>query len=349
MALVASICFISGVSFAKDYASFGPISIRNQNPVYLQNLGLTPRRAETLPEKMIEMRIDSAYSNLYEYGADTNTTLDLDMEYWRIGLNFDYGLTENLEVGMEVPFVHFNGGFLDAFIQSFHKFFGLPNGGRGQVPNNRFSYSFEANDSFLMNFSKADLGIGDITFHIKNQLTGEDDDYPDLAWFADIKIPSGKKSRGFGSGAPDLGLGVALDASYKRLHGHFNCGYFVLGGSDLIDGYMRNQMFAYTVAGEITILPTWSGIVQLNGSTPLLEGTSYDSWNGVPLDLIVGFRGEEKDIFKNSDLIWQFGFSEDVTSKGPSVDFTVFMSIGFRFDLIGRSRPVGDWLAMKTD
>jgi len=345
--LFFAMCSAPGRVFARDYPSFGPISVRNQNPVYLQNLGLTPRRAEPLPHGTLETRIDSAYSNMYEYGQDANSMMDLDMEFWRLALHVDYGLTQDLEIGVEIPFVHFNGGFLDSFIQDFHNAFGLPNGGRDQVANNQFSYRFDAGGQTLFNFPAATFGLGDISIHVKNQLAGEDSDWPDLAWFADIKFPTGRRSRGFGSGAPDFGFGAILDASWKRLHGHFNCGYFVLGGNNMIDGFMYNNMFAYTVAGEVTILDNWSGIIQLNGSTPLLTGASYDQWNGVPLDLIVGFRGEEKRIIDNYDLIWQFGFSEDVTSRGPSVDFTIFLSIGFRFNLFERSRPVGDWLAVK--
>lgn len=343
---VILICLTAGMAHARDYPSFGPISVRNQNPVYLQNLGLTPRRAEPLPQGTLETRVDSAYSNLYEYGQNANATLDLDMEIWRLALNVDYGLTEDLEIGVEIPFMHFNGGFLDSFIRHFHDAFGLPNGGRDQVPDNRFSYRFNIGGNDLMNFPPADFGLGDIAIHFKQQLAGEDSDWPDLSWFADIKFPTGKQSRGFGSGGPDFGFGALLDASYKRLHGHFNCGYFALGGNSLIDGYMYSEMFAYMVAGEVTLLPTWSVIVQMNGSTPLLEGADFDTWDGVPLDLIVGFRGEEQNIIGNNDIIWQFGFSEDVTSQGPSVDFTVFLSIGFRFNLFERGRPAGDWLAV---
>ena len=89
-------------------------------------------------------------------------------------------------------------------------------------------------------------------------------------------------------------------------------------------------------------------IVQLDGSTPLFNSTSMDNWDGVPMNLIVGFRGEERSIIRNSDLIWQFGFVEDITSRGPAVDFTVFFSLGMRFDTLGRHRPAGDWLARKV-
>ncbi len=47
--------------YARNYNSFGPISVRNQNPVYLQNLGLT-RGAEPLANGTLETRIDSGFT-----------------------------------------------------------------------------------------------------------------------------------------------------------------------------------------------------------------------------------------------------------------------------------------------
>lgn len=332
---------------ARLWRGFGPINTRTQNPVYLQSLGLTATRAEVLPEGTFEWRVDSAYSNLYEHGTSGSNILDLDMEFWRISPNFSYGLTRDLEVGIEIPLVHFNGGFLDGFIQKFHNFFGFPNGGRENVPNGRFSYLAAAHGETLFDYSSAAMGLGDITLNLKHQLTGECADLPALAIFANIKFPTGKSSHGFGNGSPDFGLGIAVEDSWKRLHGYFNAYYMATGGNENIGEYMHNEMFAFMIAGELSILPDWSFIVQLNGSTPLLTKMNIDEWDGVPLDLVVGFKGEEQKLMGSHDFIWQFGFAEDVTSRGPSVDFTVFLSLGLRFDLFGRTRPAGDWLASR--
>jgi Protein of unknown function (DUF3187) len=345
--VIMASCTFAQQAFAKDFGGFGPISVRNQNPVYLQSLGLKPRRAEVLPEGVIEGRLDSAYSNIFKRTGNSSDFLDLDMEYWRLGINVAYGVAEDFELGIEVPIVHFNGGFLDGFIQDFHNAFGFPNGGRETVPNNRFSYRFDGNGNTIFDHSPATAGLGDITLGIKHQVTGQDSDWPAVAWFSELKLPTGRQSRGFGSGLLNFGIGAALDAKYDRIHGYCNVGYYVVGRDDALSQYQRNEMFAFMVAGEVTIIPTLAVIVQVAGSTPLLEGTNIESWNGVPMELIIGFRGEEEDLFDGGDLIWQVGFSEDLLSRGPSVDFTVFMSIGVRFDLFGRTRPVGDWLAKK--
>lgn len=345
--LIAFLVLLPASALARDHPGFGPISVRTQNPVYLQTLGLTPQRAEVVPEGAIEVRFDSAYSNLFERGTSATSSLDLDMEVWRLAPQVKYGITDDLEAGIEVPLLNFNGGFLDSFIQRFHRFFGLPNAGRDQVPDGRYSYRFDANGATRFNYSSAALGLGDIVLHLKHQLTGEDRDAPAFAIFADVKLPTGKKDRGFGTGAPDFGLGGVLEASYRRLHGYLNLGYFANGGSDRFGDYMRGQMFAYNVAGELTLLPSWTLVVGLNGSTPLLSGAGIGEWDGFPMDLVVGFRGEEAKLLGGQNFIWQVGFAEDITGGGPSVDFTVFLSLGIRLDVFGRSRPAGDWLARR--
>lgn len=343
--IIAAAVSVPAGALARDYPGFGPISLRTQNPVYLQSLGLSPMRAEVVPEGTLEARIDSAYSNLFERGRSAWAFLDLDMEVWRLTPLIRYGITDDLEVGLEIPLLNFNGGFLDGFIQRFHNFFHLPNGGRESVPDGRYSYRFDANGATRFNYPTAAMGLGDIILHFKHQLTGEDRDWPAIAIFADIKLPTGKSDRGFGSGTPDFGFGTVIEASYRRLHGYCNVEYLALGGNAQYADYMYGQMFAYNVAGELTILPSWTFLVQLNGSTPLLHGAGLGEWDGFPLDLVVGFRGEEEKLLGGQNFVWQVGFAEDITGGGPSVDFTVFLSLGMRFDVLGRSRPAGDWLA----
>lgn len=346
--IIFALFISSSTANARDYNALGPITTRNQNPVYLQTLSLTPMRAYVLPEGTIEGRVDSAYSSVFLKNSNTTADLNLDMEIWRISPWVTYGIAEGMELGIEIPFLHFGGGVFDSFIQKFHNAFHFPNGGREQVADNQFSYLLGAGGSTQFNFPSADFGLGDISLHFKNQLTGEDKKWPAIAWFVDLKFPTGQKSRGFGNGSVDMGFGLAIETEYRRLHGFVNAGYYATGGNNLFVNYMHNEMLAYMVAGELSLLRSLSLIVQLDGSTPLLTKTRLEQWDGVPLDLVIGFRGELQKLIASEDFIWQFGFSEDVTSRGPSVDFTLFVSLGIRMDIFGKSRPAGDWLARKN-
>lgn len=341
------VLLLSHDAIARTHPSFGPITLREQNPIYLQNLGLTPTRARVLPEGSIETRLDWAYSSVFEQGTSATNRVTLDMEIMRLAAHMIYGLTSNFEVGIELPFYHSGGGFLDSFIQDFHRFFGLPNAGRETVFNNQYTYQFFSGGNLIYNVPSQSFMIGDITLRFKHHVVEETKSCPAMAWFADIKLPTGSPSRGTGSGAPDFGIGVALEKNYKRIHGYLDVEYVVVGGNDRIDAFMRQAMLAFAAAFEVSILDTWSGIVQLNGSSPLLAHTGMETWDGVPMNLIVGFRGEEPGLLGGRDLFWQAGFAEDILSSGPSVDFTAFLSLGIRFHKPKRVFNETQWLAVR--
>jgi len=336
---------IPSLGLAKTYSSFGPFTVRNQNPLYLQTLNLTPMRATVLPLHTLEFRIDSAYSNVFEKGSNSTYSYMADMELWRLAFHAIYAPRDDMEVGIEIPVIQLWSGFLDPFIQKFHNFFGFPNAGRENFPNNQFHFFLNKNGQTIYSVNSQTLNLGDITLHFKHHVLDEGRINPALAWFFDFKFPTGQWSRGLGSGAPDFGLGVALEKSYKRLHGYLNAAYFVSARNDSLEDLMNQVFFSYSASVEFTILPSWSVLAQINGGTPLLAHTGLDEWDGVPLDLIIGFKGEQKGLLWGNDLIWQVGFSEDATSGGPSVDFTTFLSIGMRFDVKKHKRYKGDWLA----
>jgi len=336
--MVLVIFILPRIGMAKTYPSFGFITYRDQNPFYLQTLNLTPIRATVLPRDTLKVRVDSAYSNVFETGTSSTNSFIADMEIWRLALNAAYALRDDLEVGLEIPFLQLWHGFLDPFIQDFHNFFGLPNGGRKQFPDNQYHFSFAANGKTIYNVNSQTMNLGDITLHLKQHVLDEGRINPAVAWFFDFKIPTGQISRGLGSGGTDYGFGLALEKSYKRIHGYLNTAYYVSGRHDHMEPYMNDVFFSYAAGIEVTLLPSWSVIAQVNSGTPLLAHTGINEWDGVPLDLIIGFKGEEEGLLWGHDLIWQAGFSEDATSAGPSVDFTAFLSIGMRLDTKGGKR-----------
>ena len=241
--------------------------------------------------------------------------------------------------------MHFDEGFLDKTIDKYHSAFGFPTSGRETENQNSFNYNFRANGNNLLSFGSHDFGLSDIVLHLKHNFWPETQTAPALAWFFDVKLPTGDRGDGLGSGEVGFGWGAAFEKSHRRFHGYGNLAYYLVGANDLIADYMYDKCFAYMLAAEWNILPTWSVIVQLTGGTPLLKSSNVEIWDGVPLDLVLGFRGEERKLFGSHDLIWQFGFSEDITARGPAVDFSFFFSLGVRFNKRAGSAYEGDWFA----
>jgi len=306
-------------------AQQGPFPIRTQQPIYLQTVTILPSRAKVLPTGALELRVDSAYSNLYERETNATYDINLDMELWRLAYVVNYGFAPNWEVGLEIPTLHFDGGFLDGFIQDYHNTFGFPNGGRNLVANGTFNHTISRNGQPIYSVGSQSLGVGDLTLNLKNQILEEGDLMPALGLTFAMKFPSGDADLGLGSGNVGFGLGTAFEKSWRRLHGYLNLNYLVDGGNERLGDLMVNEMFDFSLAGEVSFSKKVSGLVQLVGGTPRLKGTGLETWDGVPLDLILGARGNEGKFF------WQAAFSEDVRAVGPSVDFTAWISTGIHF------------------
>ena len=336
----ALFCFLPAIAHARYYPAKGPFPMRTQHPVYLQMVQLTPAKAEVLPTGNFEVRVDSSYSNLYE----RVNAINLDMELWYLNWVATYGLLPNLEVGLELPLIHFGTGFLDSFIQNYHNAFGFPNGGRDQVQNGLFTYRITRRGNVVYQVPSAvAVGLSDISLFGKYQFLDETDVRPAFASRLVLKFPTGNSVDGLGSGNVGVGVGLAAQKSYKRLHGYVNLNYLADLGNDSLAGLMKKHAFDFALAGEVSISKKVAAIVQLSGGTARLKGLGLTEWESMPLDFVVGARGEMKNFF------WQAAFSEDLRAIGPSVDFTVLMSVGMRFPLPGQLYQGDFWGSVKKE
>ena len=142
-----------------------------------------------------------------------------------------------------------------------------------------------------------------------------------------IKFPTGRRSQGFGSNNPGFGLGLALEKTIQRFHFYLNANALLEEENDRIASLENLVMFEGMLAGEFSISKHWSALLQFLGSSPGLKGGVQHSWNSTPLDFIAGFRAEYQPWFG------QIGFAEDLIGRGPSVDFTAWLALGYRFEV----------------
>lgn len=322
--LIASVC-------EARYPAQGPIGIISQNPLYLLFLQVTPEPATTLAHRELRLTTRGNYSNLFEQGASAKTgvALDLDMELFRPSFTLQWGFLPQWEFGIELPFLHFEGGFLDEFIQDYHNFFGFPNGGRNLVPNGRFSYLITQNGMPLYAVGTVPFRPSDIVLHVKRQFLQEEGSSPAVAGTFYLKLPTGSKSAGTGSGMVDAGFNLAVQKSYKRLHGYANLGGAILGVTDFgLQDFLNTYLWNWMAAMEIT---AWSHhlavIAQLQGDGSLFDGTGITDLDKGNLIFTLGLAGQE------GPWNWKVAFAEDPTGTGPSVDFTVFFEFSYTWSL----------------
>ena len=311
--------------FAHGAEGQGPFSHRIQNPLYLQLVSFNPERAKVLPPRQISLELTQGYSSVFERVAFPNFDYISDMELWRVALVPKVGLGNHWEAGLEIPWMHIWGGFLDPFVSDFHNLFGFNNGGRQTVANNGVNFHVIANGVTAYQFNSEGWNLGEISFFAKHLLLEEEETRPAVATRFVFKFPTGDRGEGFGSGNPGFGIGIAMEKHWDRWGAYLNGNYLVDGSNDLLDGLEYLPAFEWMGAGEFALSKHWSALMQLVGSTPRLKGYGYNPWTWAPLDLILGFRGEYRP------WSWQVGFSEDVLSRGPSIDFTGWITVAYRF------------------
>jgi hypothetical protein len=182
----------------------GPLQVRNQFPLFLT---LSPPYLEKAsPEDSLSVNL--SYSSVYMVRDSRDWSVKLDMEIAEIMIKYKKEVLPSLEVGVEVPVLSFNSGFLDGFLNSYHRFFGFSDYGRRNRPDNEFLYDVEKQGSLLLQGKNGGIGIGDIRFTVKKRLmTGN----PAVSFKADIELPTGKASEGFGSGSIDGGVSMLMD------------------------------------------------------------------------------------------------------------------------------------------
>jgi hypothetical protein len=316
-----------------DLRGYGPLKSRSQNPLYLQFLALPMESATTLNRGEFETELATTFSNTFEFSPFTATQVNLDMESWRTALTLGYGITESLDVKLEVPIISNGGGFLDSFIQEYHNLFGLPSGGRDRIADGSFSYSINQGGTALVNHGSQPAGLSDINLRAKYSLSEHVRLPFDLAVSAHLKLPTGQKSAGLGSGHVDGGIGIhAHKDFFRQFHSHTHVGAIFLGGHDGLDPLLREFVFSFGQSFEWQFVDGFSAIVQLTGNTSAFHGVDAAELSEIVLDLNVGFAGAftlGKGLV--DEFYYQASFSEDVMSSGPSTDFSVLLLTGIRY------------------
>ncbi len=301
-----------------------PFHTFNQNPL-VQIFGLPAAESAHLVERgrLMALLTADAASN---YAVDDRPPehIHLDGEIYRTTLALRYGAGKGIEVGLDIPYVIETGGFLDASIQWWHTAFGLPQGGRDQVPHNRLLFSYERNGVERFHIDHSNDGIGDIRLSGALQLyRSEVRPGRAAALRASLKLPTGDSALLHGSGGTDFALWLSAADDYPYSGGHFAvfgaAGGMALSRGDVLRELQRN-LVAFGTLGVGWSPSQWLALkAQLNGNTPFYRNSSLREL-AASAQLVAGgtIAFSEKS---SLDL----GFSEDilVISSSPDIVFNI--------------------------
>lgn len=269
-----------------------PFQIRNQTPL-VQLFGLPAiGDARVLAPGKYSAGLSFDLASNYTTSGTATESLLLDGESYRFNLILKAGLPDGFEAGIELPWLSYGGGTIDGFIEEWHRFFGLPDGGRGSAPNNRLRYRYSRSGVPRLEISDAHSGIGDLMLTGGWQFYGDTKSPQAASLRAAVKIPTGDSAVLTGSGSTDLSLWLIGRSDYTLSLGHATL-YGAAGGMYLTQGNVLPDLQSHWV-GFGTIGAGWSPwevisfILQLDASTPFYHGSSLTTLSGNPLGLLMG-------------------------------------------------------------
>lgn len=308
-----------------------PFRSVNQSPL-AQIFGLPAASSATItPSGRLRLALDTDVANSYSTDSSKGEQVTLDGESYRWVLSASYGLDDRFEVGIDLPYVLYGGGFLDGFIIDWHEFFGLSQGGRKDVERGRLLYSYSKNGEERLKMTHAGSGIGDITLTAGMKLYDAHDgnSHDSLALRGTLKLPSGDSGSLRGSGSVDGTLSLCGSMNSFTEWGALGL-YGSLGGMAMTDGDVlsdqQNNLVGLGTAGLGWGPAEWISFkFQFNANSPLYHGSSLDQISGASLMLIMGgalrFPG---------NYLLDIGVSEDLAvSTAPDVGFHFGLSRQF--------------------
>ena len=248
-----------------------PLYVKNLNPVS-GLFGLPSQRsADTASAGKLGAAVHTAIANHFALDSDRDEFLNLDGETLRMALDLRYGLGQNWELQLEVPWLDHSGGELDQFIDDWHDFWGMPDGGRDNVERDLLDYHYVTPD-FDLQLLDDSSGLGDISLALSHAFYRRDNAVVSLALGS--KFGTGDEDDFLGSGADDVYLALRFSGEHLSdlpLTWHGQVGYLRAGESDLWEDVQDQNLWFAGLAVDWRLSDRWSLIAQLDGHAGPLD------------------------------------------------------------------------------
>lgn len=305
--------FVVFLFFSSSSSAFeGPLQVKNQFPLFLH------LDAPVLESAVMENSFSAALSHSSVFVTRNSVTwsVNMDMEITELNLRLRKVIPGLFEFGIDVPIVVSGSGFMDGFLESYHKTFGFPDYGRDSRPANSFLYEVRRNGTIVVQGRNGDIGIGDLRLTAKREIRRDD---PVISVKADVELPTGSASNGHGSGSIDTGLALLLDKKIsERIISYWNAGVIFPGVLRAQEDVALRTSF-YAGAGiEAALWNHFSLIGQIMFQTSPFPKTDIGPIDRIAALLSLGGRYSSG---KNS---LEFSLTEDPNTAGaPDVIFNL--------------------------
>ncbi len=312
------VCMFLVLAPAAADAFEGPLQVRNQFPLFI---GIDPPYFESAVVQDA-VSVNLTHSSVYVVREKEPWVVDMDLEMTELNLRLKKKMTSSTEVGLDLPFLRTEQGFLDRPVSWVHDTLGTGDYGRHNRPMNEFLYDIRYQGMPVIAPENGKAGLGDVRLTVKQVVR---EGTPIISLLAGLELPTGDAKLGFGNGSIDASFAVLVDFDMgKTYHGYVNAGGVFPGD---LKGYQTIPLRDYAYGGFGVEAAWWEHfhvIVQT-----LVQGSPFPrtdirqvDWPGVLL--VMGGRYS----FEKSSV--EFSLTEDPDTAGAP-DFILNLSYAVKF------------------
>jgi hypothetical protein len=307
--------------FSQAQPIFEPLWVENLSP-FAALVALPAQRSADIREG-VSVTLHSDVATHFVSQAGGGESVFFDGETQRHSLRLRWGFSPFWELSAVVPVTKHSGGFTDGYVNRWHDFFGMPDGGRRNVPNDELRYQF-THPSQQVGLVESVSGLGDTTFEMSFMAAWQSDTH--ISYSLGYKADTGDSDDWTGSGSSDL-YGVArFSGAHRRdlpLYWHGQLGVTAVGDSDLLGSQKRDWLWFGGLSAEWHLNERWALIGQIDSHSALLN-SSADALGEPAAMLSLGLRRH-----LNKSWAVDLSFAEDiVVESAPDIIFQA--SIHFR-------------------
>ncbi|TAL10378.1 MAG: DUF3187 family protein [Nitrospirae bacterium] len=200
-----------GADAAELYIGQGLVPVRNFQPLQGLSLQMPVDSAMPLRSGELSLRAHVAEtSTILRETTGTGTSAILKFGQLRSAFDIRYGTAmEDVEVGLEFASLYRHSSGIDGLVLAGESLTGQSAPIRQQLKKQGYAYSVGGGNTSLNPPNDA-FGLTDIVAHVKALMVAEGMYIPATSLRVALKVPVGDRSRAFGTGVADLGVGLSL-------------------------------------------------------------------------------------------------------------------------------------------
>jgi thioredoxin-related protein len=302
---------------------YGPLDLPSLSPLQALRLGLLPRSPSTLAGGQWELELRETWVNVWSYSPDDRR---LDYESLLSRAAVAYGLSDTVQIELELQDLSRFGGSMDGFIEAFHELFGLGQEDREDFPRGENVFQLDPQDGEPGVMAGGSGTVQqNVLVTLQHNVTCGTDVWPAFSYALSLRHPLGGEDQLDGPSDLDVGLSVAASRRFgSEVYGYLELNHVWFGSDEFAGIELERRQLSALVGLEWRYGARSSALVQLLRSGG--AAVRREPFDDVASELTLGWKRE-----LTTGTVLELGLIENVFDFDNSPDFGVHFGLTHRF------------------